>query len=86
MDLAIKLSRKARVGMVRTVEQGGAKEIISHALSLEVYPETLDPRPLRWPCPFELTAEVVLPKPAVTVLNLSYTLFLKEKNFKLWNH
>jgi hypothetical protein len=58
MDIAIKSSRKARVGMARTVEQGGAKEIISDALSLEHYPEALDPTPLRWPRPFELSAEV----------------------------
>ena len=58
MDNAVKSARKARVGTIRTLEQGGAREIIESALSLKEFPESLDPEPLRWPCPYELKSEV----------------------------
>lgn len=58
MEAAIKSERKARVGMIRTLEQGGAHEIVTSALSLELYPESLDPKPILWPRPYQLSSEV----------------------------
>jgi hypothetical protein len=58
MDAAMNSARKAHVGVIRTLKQGGANEVVRSALSLEQYPESLDPQPIRWPCPYELSSEV----------------------------
>ena len=58
MDAALKAARKGRVGMSRTLDRGGASELIQETMSLKKYPEELDPKPIEWPYPYELSAEV----------------------------